>query len=218
MMPSRFVRGTVLGLAALMAAAGCGSSAKGADAPGGPIDGRAFDNDPCDAYSYHSLAKVAQPALTDAGWPTVRGPATPIPPDLRLSAHVQRCRYLLTVSQPMKNGDQGMAVFVYNEMSNGRALMDTCKARGKDPAGTTPSPAPQPLGDEACLDEDGQWRFRIGDRYVSVLVNIPPRTTGDGEIVTSSSTGTFTAEPAQKLNTQAAVSRAVAEDLARRLR
>lgn len=201
-----------LALTTLTTMAGCVTHLANSDAPNAPITAAEFDSAPCDVYSPRSLVRVIQPVLTAAGWPKV----VESRPDVRFSAQVQRCGYSLTVARQNTYGDQGLTVYVYNEMSNGRRLMDACEARRASRPPGTPSPSAPALGDEACLDGNGQWRFRVGDRYVSVAVDIPVRRLGDGTTMSPASTGTFVAT--QDVATKAAVSRAIAENLARRLR
>lgn len=217
MTASGILRAAVLGVATLAAVAGCGNTSGGGNSASAPLRGTAFDSDPCGAYSFKTLAAVVQPVLSSAGWPEVGPASATTPPDARLSAQVQRCRYPLAMADPDRYGDQAITITVYDEMSNGRALMDTCESRGATTAGTpSPDPATRPLGDESCLDVDGQWRFRVADRYVSVSVDIPPRTSGTGGVVSSANTSTYVAPDDPR--TRADVSRAVAENLALRLR
>lgn len=213
MTASAILRATVLGVTALAATAGCGAG--GHTPAGARISGAAFDSNPCGAYSLQTLAAVAQPALTRAGWPKVGPAGSAARPDVRYSAQVQRCRYPLAVADAERDGEQAIIITVYDEMSNGRALMDACEARGEAGA-PSPGPVSRPIGDESCLDAGDQWRFRVADRYVSVSVDVPRRVRVNGDVVAPSGTTTYVAPDDPR--TRADVGRAVAQDVALRLR
>jgi hypothetical protein len=145
-------------------------------------------------------------ALREQGWPRM-GPAGAVS---RISGNVQRCAYRLQTANAKLDGDQVLNVFIYNEMGNGGRLMAACHNRPLAGAGV---PA---IGDESCVDDTGQVRFRVGQSYASVLIDLPPRTESNEQPITPGDTTTFVArdDPASR----AALAEPVAQDLARRMR
>ncbi len=158
------------------------------------------------AYTTETILSVLTPALRGAGWPAMT--PTNRRGRNRVSDNVQRCLYELRPTDQKLSGDQRLNVYIYNEMNNGGRLMSACKTRPLAAA------APVLVGDETCVDDTGQLRFRIRDAYLSVLVETPPRTISGTRPLAVGDTSTFVApaDPAAR----ATLAQAVAEDLARR--
>jgi hypothetical protein len=192
----------MLGAAAL---GGCATQVTSAE-PGAAIDPAKFKVDPCSAYSANALRAVLAAELTRQHWPAMMG----TPPQSRISAHVERCVYRFGPKDARANGDQALGVFIYNELNNGAALMAACKQRT-----LTGAPTVQ-IGDESCVDDTGHWRFRVRDRYVSVLIEIPPRRVSGVDDLAEPDTASFVAssDPAAR----AGLGLPIALDLAQRVR
>ncbi|MER7001492.1 hypothetical protein ABT297_00330 [Dactylosporangium sp. NPDC000555] len=197
--------GMAVGAAALLGSllVGCG---KPAQQQTGPLTAAALKKDACSAYTTRTMLSVLTPALRGAGWPAMkpvgqRGAS-------RVSDNVQRCLYRLLPTDHKLSGDQQLNIYIYNEQHNGGRLMSACMTR---PLATA---APVRIGDETCVGNTGQLRFRIGEDYVSVLVETPPRTISGTQEVGADDTRTFVAptDPAAR----AALAAVVAQDLVQR--
>lgn len=197
--------GAAVGAAALLGSllAGC---SRPAQQQTGPLTAASLKQNSCSAYNTQTILSVLTPALRGAGWPTMS--AVNQRGSNRVSDNVQRCLYELRPVDQKLSGDQHLNIYIYNELDNGGRLMSACMTR---PLATA---APVRIGDETCVDNTGQLRFRIGEDYVSVLVETPPRTISNTRQIGPGDTSTFVApaDPAAR----AALAVVVAQDLARR--
>ncbi|NJC68341.1 hypothetical protein HC031_01190 [Planosporangium thailandense] len=189
------------GLSLLSACAAAQVPAK----PGSPLTSQELRDDPCRAYTAKSMQRVLAGTLKRAGWPQVTGN----PPTSRIAANVQRCLYQFSPKDSRRDGDQSLRVYIYNELDNGAKLMAACRTR---PLRGAPMST---IGDESCIDDSGELRFRVGDSYVAVLIDVPPRLQSGNRVLNASDTSTFTA-PSRPTDL-AALALPVARDLAERL-
>lgn len=175
-------------------------------ATSGPEFAARIKKRPCDVFTQKSITSLLSPELRRNNWPrmeTGKGSG-------RIGGDMLRCSWRLTPENSKRDGDQALVVIVYNELGNGGPLMSACRARPLKTA------TPIAIGDESCVDDSGQVRFRVGDAYASVRVDIPPRTLSGVWPLTSSDTSTFVARSSPEIC--AAFARPVAENLAKRLR
>jgi hypothetical protein len=194
-------------LVAVLALTGCGSAKTKEAEPGSKIDRETLTWEPCAPYSGKTLAAVMADAMRTAGWPRMKEAP---PAQHRVAAHVKRCHYRYVAVKPELDGDQSLNVFIYYELNNGGPLMAACKQR------ETPDPERPRIGDESCREDSGQWRFRVAEQYVSVLIEVPARIVARGGHLRQVDTVTFVAsdEPAAL----GELGLPVAMDLAARLR
>ncbi|MEV8510921.1 hypothetical protein [Dactylosporangium sp. NPDC051484] len=197
--------GMAIGAAALLGSLLVGCS-KPAQQQTESVTSATLKKSSCSAFTTQTMLSVLKPALHGAGWPAM-GPVRPRGLD-RFSDNVQRCLYELRPADQKLSGDQRLNIYLYNELQNGGRLMSACMTR---PLATS---APVRIGDETCVDKTGQLRFRIGQDYVSILVETPPRTISNTREIAPGDTSTFVAptDPAAR----AALAVVVAQDLERR--